>query len=462
MPHPTPSRTPSATVPVLWAGTVACLLVAAIVSAAPEAPPAVGPWPQWRGPRRDNVSDDAGLLKQWPKDGPPLAWKAKGVGAGYSSPSVAGGRVYTMGDAADACYVIAVDESTGKELWRAKVGPTGGGGGFPGPRCTPTVDPADGKHLYALGQHGDLVCLETDAGKEVWRKHMVKDFEGLMVAIDLSGRSVPPWGYSEGPLVDGDRLVCTPGGPKGTLIALNKKTGDVLWRTAKWTDPAVYSSPLAADIAGRRQYVQLTGTHLAGVDAETGQVLWTTTRFGGPAVVPTPIVHEDTVFATSGYGIGCHLYRVTTHDLPPTADGGAGAAAGAKPAKEFRVEVVYANRSLKNHLGGVVRVGDYVYGSNDPGILTCLKWSTGDLMWKDRSVGKGSVTAADGMIYLRGQDGAGTVALVEATSEAYRERGRFDPPDRSGQSTWPPPVVAGGRMYLRDQDVLLCYDVRAK
>lgn len=458
MPYITPRRPLPGSRIVRLACALACVLAAAAVSAAPVAgatAPAVGPWPQWRGPRRDNVSDETGLLKDWPKGGPPLAWKAKGVGLGYASPSVAGGRVYTMGDAADACYVIALDESTGKEVWRAKVGPTGGGGGFPGPRCTPTVDPADGKHLYAVGQHGDLVCLETDGGREVWRKHMVKDLEGLMVAVDLRGRSVPPWGYSESPLVDGDRLVCTPGGPKGTMAALDKKTGDVLWRTAKWTDPAVYSSPLAADIAGKRQYVQLTGTHLAGVDAETGQVLWTTTRFGGPAVVPTPIVYEDSVFATSGYTIGCHLYRVTAHDLPAGED-------GVKPPKELRASLVYAKRSMANHLGGVVRVGDYVYGSTDPGILTCLKWSTGDTMWKDRSVGKGSVTAADGMIYLRGQDGAGTVALVEATPDGYRERSRFDPPDRSGQSTWPPPVVAGGKLYLRDQDVLLCYGVKAK
>jgi outer membrane protein assembly factor BamB len=408
-------------------------------------PPPGGNWPQWRGVRRDNVSDDRDLLKDWPADGPRLGWEAKGLGPGYAGVAVAAGRVYTMGDGEDACYVIALDEATGNRIWAAKVGPPGDGGGYPGPRSTPTVDPADGKHLYALGQHGDIVCIEIDGGKEVWHKQMKADLHGIQVGMDLSGRAVPAWGYSEGLLVDGDRLVCTPGGGRGTLAALDKRTGEVLWRTTDWTDPAVYCSIVPATIAGVRQYVQLTGWTLAGVEPETGKVLWRQGRLGGPAVIATPVVRGDDVYVTSGYGIGCQRVHVTK-----AADG------------TFFAEVAYWNRSMKNHIGGVVLVGDCIYGSSDPGILVCMDLATGDVKWKDRSVGKGSVVAADGMLYVRSEDGKGTVALIEAKPDGYKEHGRFDPPDRSKQSSWPPPVVTGGRLYLRDQDVLLCYDVRSK
>ena len=416
-----------------------------------------GHWPQWRGPRRDNVSDEAGLIRSWPEGGPPLLWKAKGLGPGYASVSVADGRVYTMGDGPDAAYVRVLDEATGQLVWSAKVGPPGGGNGYPGPRCTPTIDrdlagggasaPRGGR-LSAVGQHGDLVCLRIEDGKEVWRKHMVKDFKGLMVGTDLQGNPIPPWGYTESPLVDGDKLICTPGGPEGTLAALDKHTGEVIWRSKEWTDPAVYPSVQVVEIAGRRQYLQLTGERLGGVDAATGRVLWRAPRKGGTAVVATPAYQDNLVFTTSGYGAGCHVFRIT-------ADGQGTDAT-------FRAELAYSGQQMNNHLGGIVLVGGYVYGSDDPGILKCIEFKTGKVMWKDRSVGKGSVTYADGHIYLRSQDEEGAVALVEATPDGYREKGRLDQPDRSDRNTWPPPVVAGGRLYLRDQDVLLCYEVRAK
>ena len=407
-----------------------------------------GDWPQWRGLRRDNVSDDKGLLRSWPDDGPPLLWTAKKLGPGYASVSVADGRVYTIGDGPDAAYVHALDEATGKILWSAKVGPTGGGNGYPGPRCTPTVDRGGrgGTRLYALGQHGDLVCLEAADGKEVWRKHVVKDLGGLMVGSDLQGNPIPPWGYTEGPLVDGDKLICTPGGPQGTLAALDKHTGEVAWRSKEWTDPAVYTSVQVVEIAKRRQYVQITGDHLAGVDAATGAVLWRIARKGGSSVATTPVIHDNHVFASSGYGVGCHLFKITSQ--------GEGASA------TFGAELAYKGQQIDNHLGGLVLVDGYVYGSDDPGILKCVELKTGKEMWKDRSVGKGSVSYADGHIYLRSQDEDGSVALIEATPEGYREKGRLDQPDRSTRNTWPPPVITGGKLYLRDQDVLLCYDVR--
>ena len=388
------------------------------------------PWPQWRGPNRDNVSTETGLLKKWPQGGPPLAWRARNLGAGYSGVSVAGGKIFTMGDGPDACYLIALDLS-GKELWRAKVGPTGGGGGYPGPRSTPTFD---GAHVYALGQFGDLVCVDTDSGQERWHKNLARDFHGAM----MSG-----WGYAESVLVDGQKVICTPGGRDGTMAALNKETGEPVWRSTQLTDPAAYASPIAVQIANRKQYVQLTGESVSGVDADSGKLLWRADRQGRTAVIPTPVSGDDEVFVTSGYNVGCNLFRIT--------------AAGDK----FKATEVYANKDMKVHHGGVVLVGDYIYGSSDPGILTCMEFKTGKVKWKDRSIGKGSLTYADGHLYLRAE-GSGAVALIEATPDGYHETSEFTQPDRSNQHAWPHPVIADGKLYLRDQDLLFCYDVKEK
>jgi outer membrane protein assembly factor BamB len=387
-------------------------------------------WSQWRGPKRDNLSTGTALLKQWPKDGPPLAWKTRGIGSGYSTVSIAGDRIYTMGDGKESSYVHALELNGGRKIWSAKVGRPGGD--YPGTRSTPTVD---GDRVYALGQHGDLVCLDAATGSEHWRKSLTKDFGGRM----MSG-----WGYAESVLVDGDKVVCTPGGNKGTILALNKTSGDVVWRTEDFTDDAAYSSLVPCEIGGVRQYVQLTDESVVGVAADTGDVLWRSPRHGETAVIPTPVVHGNHVFVTSGYNIGCNLFRVTPQQ------GG-----------KFKVDQVYANKDMENHHGGVVLVGDHVYGTSG-NQLVCMNLMTGKVAWKDRSVGKGAVAYADGNLYVRSEGGDGTVALVEATPRGYREKGRFDQPDRSNTQSWPQPVIAGGKLYLRDQDVLLCYDVKAK
>ena len=389
-------------------------------------------WPQWRGPNRDDVSAETGLLNQWPPGGPPLAWKTTALGSGFSSVAVANGRIYTMGDLPDACHVFALEEKTGKQLWKAPLGLPVGHNKYPGPRATPTID---GDALYTLTQHGDLVCLETATGKERWHKNLEKDFGGRM----MSG-----WRYSESVLVDGGQVVCTPGGSGGTVLALNKKTGDVIWRSKEFTDPAAYSSLVPVEIGGVRQYLQFTGASVAGVAAKDGKLLWRADRPGKTAVIPTPIYHDQQVFVTSGYGIGCNLFKVS--------------AAGGK----FSVAEVYANQDMKNHHGGVIRLGDHVYGVNDPRSLTCMEFKTGKVLWTDPSVGKGAVAYADGHLYVRSESGKGSVALVEATPKGYAEKGRFDQPDRSDRQSWPHPVIANGRLYLRDQDVLLCYDVKAK
>lgn len=387
-------------------------------------------WPQWRGLKRDGHSPESGLLQEWPAGGPPRIWKTNGLGAGYSSVAVAGGRIFTMGDRADSSFVHAYD-LRGKPLWSAKVGKPGGGGGYPGPRGTPAID---GNFVYTLGQHGDLVCVQVANGQEVWRKNLRKDFGG----------KVGSWGYSESPLIDGEQLICAPGGPQGTLLALNKKTGAKTWQSFQWKDSAEYVSPIVAEIAGTRQYIHLTGDRVGGVAADSGKVLWRVSRKGSTAIIPTPIFHQDHVYVTSGYGVGCNLFRITS--------------SGAS----FKADEVYGNKAMVNHHGGVVLLGGHLYGYSDGKGWVCQDFKTGAMVWSDKKLGKGSIACADGRLYLRSEGSKGTVALVEATPTAYRERGRFDQPDRSGKQSWPHPVIAGGCLYLRDQDVLLCYDIEAK
>lgn len=399
-------------------------------------------WPQFRGPKRDGVSTETGLLKEWPKDGPTLAWKATGLGSGFSTVAIAGGRVFTAGDRDDACYLIALDQESGKELWKARLGDDGQHGGYAGPRGTPTVD---GSRVYVLGQQGDLLCADVDGGKEVWRKNLPKDFGGR----------VGGWSWSESPLVDGDKLVCTPGGRDATIVALNKNTGATLWRAAvPGNDPAGYSSIVISTVGGIKQYIQLTGNGVIAVNAQNGKFLW---RYdgqarggrgnfmGNTANIPTPIVNGEYVFCSVGYGKGGALLKMTARGGTVTA------------------QEVYFNRELTNKHGGWVMIGDYVYGDrDDSGFPQCANWKTGKVMWQ-RSGGRGdgsaSVTYADGHLYFRYQNGVMT--LVEANGSAFKEKGSFKIPGQR-QPSWPHPVVAGGKLYLREQDQLLCYDVKAQ
>ncbi len=385
-------------------------------------------WPQWRGENREDRSPDTGLLKTWPTNGPTLVWKATNLGSGYASVSVAKDRVYTTGDAGDSSFVHALD-TDGKKIWSAKLGRSGAPPiGYPGTRGQPTVD---GDLVFTMGQHGDLVCHQTADGKEVWRKNLVKDFNGKFGG----------WGYAESPLVDGDNLICTPGGLDGTMVALNKKTGEKVWRTTDLTDAAEYVSPVPATIAGMKQYVQMTGRSVFGV-APDGKLLWRADRKGRTATIPTPIVYKDHVYVTSGYGVGCNAFKVT------------------KSGDAFKAEQVYENKVMVDHHGGVVRVGEYLYGHSDGKGWVCQKFDTGEMVWSNPGVGKGAVTYADGFLYTRSGGGKGTIALVEATPDGYKETGRFNQPDRSKENSWPHPVVINGRLYIRDQGVLLCYAVK--
>jgi outer membrane protein assembly factor BamB len=394
-------------------------------------------WPQWRGPDRTGVSKETGLLKEWPKEGPKLLWKVSHVGGGYSTPSVTGGRIYLIGSRGPEPtaeeFAIALDARDGKEIWSARLGAIGPNkvSPYPGPRSTPTVD---GDLVYALGSDGDLVCLETATGKERWRKNYRSDFEG----------KCGNWAYAESPLIDGEVLVCTPGGARATLAALNKKTGEVLWMSAvPGADPAAYASIIIAQTAGVKQYVQLLDKGVVGVAARDGKFLWRYDKFATGTNSPTPIFHDGYIFSSASGPRpgGAALLRLSADGQGVTAT------------------EVYLNKDLANHHGGVVLVGDAAFGTNNAG-LVCVDVKTGETRWKNPSVGKGSVSVADGRLYVRSENGG--VALVEATPTGYQEKGRFQQPDRSQKKAWPHPVIANGRLYLRDDEVLLCYDVKVQ
>jgi len=389
-------------------------------------------WPQWRGPNRDGISTDTGLLKAWPTGGPPLAWKTTGLGSGYSGMAVVGDRIFTIGDRPDASFVNVLKVADGKQVWSAKLGKAGAPGGFEGPRSTPTVD---GELVFAIGQFGDIAAFEASNGKERWHKELVKDFGGTRAE----------WGYTESPLVDGEQVVFTPGGSKGAVAAVNKQTGETIWQSKEFTDLAHYSSLITAEIGGVRQYIQLTAASVAGVAAKDGKLLWRAPRRGATAVIPTPIYSEGFVYVTSGYGVGCNLFKV---------DASHG---------NFSASQVYANKVMVNHHGGVVKIGEYVYGYSDGKGWTCQNFKTGQAVWQDKEhLDKGSLTCADGRLYLRQENGPGTVALIEPTPTGYKEHGRFNQPDRTDKNSWTHPVIANGKLYIRDQDLLLCYDIKAK
>jgi outer membrane protein assembly factor BamB len=395
-------------------------------------------WPQWRGPKRDGHSKETGLLKEWPKDGPKLIWQVKDLGGGYSTPSVAGGRIYVMANKGlEDEFVTARNAKDGSLLWSTRIGKVGNPDqqpNYPAARSTPTVD---GAVLYALGSDGDLACLETATGKVRWRKSLRADFGG----------QPGTWAYAESPLVDGDVLVCTPGGTQATVVALNKKTGAVVWKCAvPGGARAGYASIVVADAGTVRQYVAYTGDGLFGVEAKTGKLLWRYDKTTGPMGLNamTPVVSEGLVYSGSER-LGGAAIRILF-------DGSAA-----------KADEVYRGMKLPRMLGGAVLIGEYLYGSSG-NALVCVEFKTGQVKWSERSVAPGAVCYADGRLYLHGE--SGEMALVEATPEAYRELGRFTPPNptqkraNAGEKAWAYPVIADGRLYIRDADSLWCYDIK--
>jgi len=392
-------------------------------------------WPQWRGPSRDAVSREVGLRQEWKSAPPQLAWRAEGLGEGYSSVVVIQGRIYTMGRRDQQVVCFCFEERTGALRWSRVIDQTSRM-----PCSTPTVD---GERLYVLDPDGDLYCLAIDSGDVLWHRSYLQDFGGVM----MSGR-----GYGESPLVDGDLLICTPGGPEITLAALDKRTGELIWHS---TVPelgqagragAGFSSPVISTAAGVRQYVQLVGRGLIGVRASDGDFLWGyNTLANQTANIPTPIVHGDLVFAANGYNAGSVLLKLNQQD------GGV----SAEP-----VYVLHGSR-FQNHHGGVALVDGHIYGGHgsNNGLPTCLQLETGELQWKRRGPGVGSaaVVYADGRLYFRYQNGV--IALISATTTGYDLQGTFQLPGTGGDS-WSHPVVANGHLLLREKDRLFAYDVR--
>ncbi len=387
----------------------------------------VADWPQWRGPDRNGLSADTGLLSAWPSGGPKLAWRTDGLGDGYGSVALAGDRIYLQGSKSGESVVFCLNRADGKMLWTSPLGKRLDQDRGPGPRGTPTID---GDLLYAISEDGDIRCLKTSNGSAVWRKNMLADFHG----------SNPNWLISESPLVDGDKVVFTPGGRGAGIVAVNKMTGKDIWSAKELSDPAGYSSLIAIDAGGVRAYTTLTARSAAGVRASDGKLLWRYERVAnGTANCTTPIFAGGKAFYTSNYGTGCAL-------LDLKAEGG-----------ELRASEVYFNRDMMNHHGGVVLVKGHLYGFSNA-ILTCMDFASGKVMWKNRSVGKGSLTYADGKLFLLGENN--TAGLAEASPDEYKELGRFNIPD-TGLPSWAHPVVCSGRLYIRNQGMLMAYEVRA-
>lgn len=380
-------------------------------------------WPQWRGPNRDGVSKETGLLKQWPADGPALVWKATGAGNGYSSFSIANGKLYTMGVRGDREFVIAFDLGTGKEAWATPSGSTFRNDRGNGPRGTPTVD---GDRLYALGGNGDLSALDARTGKLVWTKNVLREFGGSNIQ----------WGISESPLVLGNKVLVNAGGPGASMVALNTTDGSVIWKSQ--SDEPGYSSAIPLNINGGTQVVFFTAQRAVGLDVRDGKLLW---EYEHPsnnvANVATPIVRANRIFISSDYGTGGGVVEI-------------------KP--DNKAQEIYFTKEMKNHHSSSVLVGDYLYGFSSS-ILTAMKFDTGEVAWRDRSVGKGSLVYADGNLYCLSENGV--VGLVEATPTGYKEKGRFRI-QQGSLPTWAHPVVAGGRLYIRDQDTIYAFDVKEK
>lgn len=394
---------------------VACLLAVSVVEAAD--------WPQWRGPNRDGKSAETGLLRAWPAQGPPQVFRAAGLGEGYSSLAVARGRIFTQGQRREGEFVLAFDAATGKKLWEAANGKVFRERRGHGPRGTPTVD---GDHVYALAGDGTLGCFDFATGRQLWGFNVVERFGG----------KVPGWGISESPLIDGDRLIVMPGGKGAALVALDKKSGNLLWKSQN--DSVAYSSAIAFENDGIRQIVAFSDDAVFAVRADNGALLWRNKRVTNMiANIATPIYAGGFLFVSSDYGTGGALFRLKGE---------------AKP------EEVYFTRDMKNHYSTSVLVGDTLFGFSSS-VLTALDFQTGRVRWRDRTVGKGSLIYADGMLYVLGENG--TLALVEASPEAYREKARLDL-TRGDFPAWSPPVIADGKLYLREQDHLYCWDIRAK
>jgi hypothetical protein len=429
----------------LWVTSFYTLLAPLVSTAAANEPI----WPQWRGPQRDDISQETGLLSTWPEAGPRQVWLSKNCGLGYSGPAIVGNRLYILGARDDREQLLALDMATGEAVWSTEVGEVLQNDWGNGPRGTPTVDvgqqgkTTDATHdpfVYALGGQGNLVCVRASDGKLVWKQSL----------LELGGE-LPKWGYTESPLIYQHQVLCTPGGEQGAIAALDKRTGEVLWQSQELTETAHYASMILARHNGKMQCIQLLSNHVTGLDADTGQVRWKVDWPGRVAVIPTPIYHQNHVYVSSGYGVGGMLLRLGEDD-PEESSGTA-------------VEEVYRDKVIKNHHGGVILVDGHLYGHSDKAGWICQNFLSGEVLWRERkALGKGAIAYADGRFYCLGeQDGA--VVLIGASPAGWQEHGRFTLDPQTTQRSdrgkiWTHPVICNGKLLLRDQELLFCFDVK--
>lgn len=389
---------------------------------------AAADWPQWRGPNRDGVSTETGFLKQWPEGGPTLLWTARGIGEGFSTVAIADGVIYTAGNLAGHATLTALDLA-GKTLWQTKLAPAHKVD-YPGTRGTPTID---GGRVYCETPDGTVSCLEAKDGKVVWALNILEKFKGRNIT----------WALAESVLIDGEKLICCPGGAESAMVALDKKTGDTLWVCKGAGDKPGYASPIVVDYQGLRQYVTMTSHAAIGVHAATGELLWRVDhKTSWDANIPDPIYHDGHVFINSGYGSGGALLRLKV-------DG-----------QKCSVEQLWRTKAIDNHHGGIILVGGHLYGAAHNGKWVCLDFKTGEVKYSTDGVGKGSLTYADGMLYTYSERGA--VGLVRATPNGHQVISRFRVPQGGRGPNWPHPVVCGGRLYLRHGDLLFAYDIKGK
>ena len=373
---------------------------------------------------------EKGLLQDWPEGGPKKMWTVNDAGLGYSGVTVQAGSLYTMGAFDKKEMLLAYNSSSGKKLWEVHVGELLTNGWGDGPRMSPTI--SNGK-IYALGARGNLLCVLAKNGKQVWKKSLVDDLGG----------KVPGWGYTESVLVDEGKVICTPGGKDGAIAALDADSGRTIWRTKSFTDGAQYSSPISIMHQGKKQYVQLVMKNIVGIDPGNGSVLWKSTWPGKVAVIPTPIFSNGHVYVTSGYGVGCKLVKLG--DNYPTN--------------------VYENKVMKNHHGGVIKVGEHLYGYSDGVGWACQDFKTGELIWNEKkALGKGAIAYADNRLYCQGE-GDGRLILIDASPTGWKTHGEFTISPQTKKRNpkgriWTHPVICDGKLYLRDQEYILCYDIK--
>lgn len=387
-------------------------------------------WPQFHGPRRDNVSDETGLLKKWPPGGPKLRWTANGLGFGYSSVSVADGRIFTAGNIDDNTVVTALDLA-GRTLWQMPNG-RAWKGEYPGTRGTPTID---GARVYHEGPHGGVAGFDAETGEKMWSVNILEKFQSKNIR----------WALSESLLIDGDRVICCPGGPVTCVVALNKKTGDVVWQSPSADDWAGYASPILVERQGLRMIITLTSRAVVGVNADTGELLWKekyVSLFDENVLCP---VYDNGEIFVSCLKAGSVKWRINI-------DG-----------KKASLQEVWRSNEMDNHHGGAVLVDGHVYGSSciyNHQKWICLDWKTGEKKYAARGVGKGSLTSAEGLLYTLSE--RRVMGLVRATPAGHQVVSQFTIPSGGRGASWAHPVVCGGRLYIRYDQYLYAYDVRAE